>query len=123
MGEPEIGEDYDTIKSPHVSMEEEVDKLHEEAVIALGLMSSETFVVGTRDNQLQSVDDAKALALKGDEDEPQSASSNIITSSKPIRRSARIAALSEKLNTNYLVGYGPVDKTKVKALNTFIKEK
>ncbi|CAF1830853.1 unnamed protein product [Brassica napus] len=93
VGEPEIGEDYDTIKSPHVSMEEE------------------------------SVDDAKALALKGDEDEPQSASSNIITSSKPIRRSARIAALSEKLNTNYLVGYGPVDKTKVKALNTFIKEK
>ncbi|KAG2288860.1 hypothetical protein Bca52824_048464 [Brassica carinata] len=113
VGEPEIGEDYDTIKSPHVSMEEEVDRLHEEAVIALRLMN----------NQLQSVDDAKALALKGDEDEPQSASSNIITSSKPIRRSARIAALSEKLNTNYLVGYGPVDKTKVKALNTFIKEK
>ncbi|KAF3556894.1 hypothetical protein F2Q69_00012143 [Brassica cretica] len=123
VGEPEIGEDYDKIKSPHVSMEEEVDRLHEEAVIALTLMSSETFVVGTRDNQLQSVDDAKALALKGDEDKPQSASSNIITSSKPIRRSARIAALSEKLNTNYLVVYGPVDKTKVKALNAFIKEK
>ncbi|KAL0684190.1 hypothetical protein Bca4012_051038 [Brassica carinata] len=97
VGEPEIGEDYDTIKSPHVSMEEEVDRLHEEAVIALGLMSSETFVVGTRDNQLQSVDDAKALALKGDEDEPQ--------------------------NTNCLVVYGPVDKAKVKALNAFIKEK
>ena len=45
VGEPEIGEDYDTIKSPHVSMEEEVDRLHEEAVIALRLMSSETFVV------------------------------------------------------------------------------
>ncbi|KAF3601995.1 hypothetical protein F2Q69_00035395 [Brassica cretica] len=95
VGEPEIGEDYDTIKSPHVSMEEEDDRLHEEA----------------------------AQALKGDEDESLSASSNIITSSKPIKRSARIAALSEKLNTNYLVVYGPVDKEKVRALNAFIKEK
>ena len=50
VGEPEIGEDYDTIKSPHVSMEEEDDRLHEEAVNTLTLMSSKTFVVGTRDN-------------------------------------------------------------------------
>ncbi|CAN6916994.1 unnamed protein product [Brassica oleracea] len=50
VGEPEIREDYDTIKSPHVSMEEEDDRLHEEAVNTLTLMSSKTFVVGTIDN-------------------------------------------------------------------------
>lgn len=120
-GEPEIGEDCGTRKAPHVSMEEEDTRV---AVIVLAQMASKTVV----DNQLQSVDDTKAQALKGDEDEPQRASSNIvtpsiITPSKPIRRSARVAALSENINTNYLVVYGPVDKAKVKALNAFVKEK
>ncbi|KAG2328813.1 hypothetical protein Bca52824_011541 [Brassica carinata] len=44
-------------------------------------------------------------------------------SNKPIRKSARVAELSEKSNTNNLVVYGLVDKEKVKALNAFVKTK
>ncbi|KAJ4871137.1 Uncharacterized protein Rs2_47238 [Raphanus sativus] len=120
--EPEIGEDCDTRKSQPVPMEEEDDRVHEFAE-TLALMRSKTSVVGTKDNQLKSLDDAKVEAFTGDEDEPQKASSNIIKPSKPIRRSARVAALSEKIDSNYLVVYGPVDKSKVKALNAFIREK
>ncbi|KAG2311871.1 hypothetical protein Bca52824_023428 [Brassica carinata] len=120
--EPEIGEDWDTRKRQPVPMEEEVDRVNESAE-TLALMGSKTFVVGTGDNQLKSLDDAKVQAFTGDEDEPHKASSNIIKPSKPIRKSTRVAALSEKLNTNYLVVYGPVDKAKVKALNAFVKKK
>ncbi|KAL0742520.1 hypothetical protein Bca4012_084033 [Brassica carinata] len=120
--EPEIGEDCDTRKSQRLSKEEEEDIVNESAK-TLVLMASKTLAVGTGDNQLKSLDDAKVQPLTGNEDEPHKASSNIITTSKPIRKSARVAALSEKSNTNYLVVYGPVDKAKVKALNAFVKTK
>ncbi|KAL0847137.1 hypothetical protein Bca101_020383 [Brassica carinata] len=117
--EPEIGEDCDRRKSQRLSKEEEEDIVNESAK-TLALMGSKTLVVGTGDNQLKSLDDAKVQPLTGNEDEPHKASSNIITPSKPIRKSARVVALSEKSNTNYLVVYGPVDKAKVKALNAFL---
>ncbi|KAG2307074.1 hypothetical protein Bca4012_083980 [Brassica carinata] len=110
------------LKSQRLSKEEEEDIVNESAK-TLALMGSKTLVVGTGDNQLKSLDDAKVQPLTGNEDEPHKASSNIITPSKPIRKSARVAALSEKSNTNYLVLYGPVDKAKVKALNAFVKTK
>lgn len=108
VGEPEKGEDCATRKTPHVSTEKKFGL--EGEVVDLLLMASESLAVGTGDNQLQSVDVAKGQSLKGDEDEP-------------IRRSKRVAELSKKFNTNYLVVYGLVDKAKVKALNAFVKEK
>ncbi|KAL0864569.1 hypothetical protein Bca101_043687 [Brassica carinata] len=84
---------------PNLSLEpteEEEEDIANESAKTLALMGSKTLVVGTGDNQLKSLDNAKVQPLTGNEDEPYKASSNIITPSKPIRKSARVAALSEK---------------------------
>ncbi|KAG2304309.1 hypothetical protein Bca52824_032960 [Brassica carinata] len=124
VSEPETGEDCETRRETHESLEEEDDR-REEPVKRIVLLGAE-ILVGRGENQPQSADDAKVKALNGDEDEPPFASSNIITPTKPIRKSARVSAVSKNLNmtaTRNLVVYGPVDEAKVKALNAFVKEK
>ncbi|KAL0696129.1 hypothetical protein Bca4012_063309 [Brassica carinata] len=123
VSEPETGEDCETRRETHESLEEEDDR-REEPVKRIVLLGAE-ILVGRGENQPQSADDAKVKALNGDEDEPPFASSNIITPTKPIRKSARVSAVSKNLNmtaTRNLVVYGPVDEAKVKALNAFVKE-
>ncbi|KAG2328362.1 hypothetical protein Bca52824_011090 [Brassica carinata] len=93
--EPTVCEDCDTRKSQRLSKEEEEEDIVNESAKTLALMGSKTLVVGTGDNQLKSLDNAKVQPLTGNEDEPYKASSNIITPSKPIRKSARVAALGD----------------------------
>ncbi|KAG2322960.1 hypothetical protein Bca52824_016173 [Brassica carinata] len=124
VSEPETGEDYETKREMHESLEEEDDR-REEPVKRIALLGAK-ILVGRGENKPQSEDDAKVNALNGDEDEPPLASSNIITPTKPIRKSARVAAVSKNLNmtaTRNLVVYGPFDESKVKTLNAFVKEK
>ncbi|KAL0796202.1 hypothetical protein Bca101_067579 [Brassica carinata] len=124
VSEPETGEDCETRRETHESLEEEDDR-REEPVKRIVLLGAE-IIIGRGEKQPQSEDDAKVKALNGDEDEPPFASPNIITPTKPIRKSARVSAVSKNLNmtaTRNLVVYGPVDEAKFKALNAFIKEK